>query len=100
MHYFTKSELKILEDVLSLPTTSFHEQFIQEYVLHFLKKLELDIKTDVFGNILVHYEKGNTEKPVVFTAHMDHPGFSIIQVLLLCGRVIASFHNLKPLFST
>ena len=79
MHYFNKSELKILEDVLSLPTTSFHEQFIQEYVLHFLKKLELDIKTDVFGNILVHYERGNTEKPVVFTAHMDHPGFSIIE---------------------
>ena len=79
MHYFNKSELRILEDVLSLPTTSFHEQFIQEYVLHFIKKLGLDIKTDVFGNILVHYEKGNTEKPIVFTAHMDHPGFSIIE---------------------
>ena len=44
-----------------------------------MKNLGLEVKTDAFGNILVHYNNGNSEKPVAFTAHMDHPGFSIIE---------------------
>jgi endoglucanase len=72
--------MKILKDVLSLPTAPFHEEFVSSYVTQFCAKLNIGLRKDKYGNLIAHYKLGKVKQPVILTAHMDHPGFEIITV--------------------
>ncbi|MDO8493808.1 MAG: M28 family peptidase [Deltaproteobacteria bacterium] len=71
-------DLKILKQVLSLPTAPYHEQAVQKYIRNFCEALAIPYQEDSYGNIKVHYKKGRGRK-VAFVAHMDHPGFKVIK---------------------
>ena len=52
-----------------------------EFIWKFLKKLEVNLFQDQFGNIIAHYRPENSSGPAVaFVAHMDHPGFEVIEI--------------------
>ena len=77
------NELKILKDVVKLPTAPFREELVQEYALHFAREHGLGARSDRFGNILLEYRPAappqNATLPALcFTAHMDHPGFEVL----------------------
>lgn len=72
--------MKILKEVLSLPTAPFHEGSVMCYVIKHAAKLGLKVGVDRYGNIIVRYRRGAPRQPVVFTAHMDHPGFEVLSV--------------------
>ena len=70
--------LDLLQRLLSLPTAPFHEQFVSAFLCEELKKAGLDFHLDQYGNIVTGY--GEEENSVASVAHMDHPGFEIVEV--------------------
>lgn len=71
---------KILSDILGTPTAPFHEQRVMGQVARFCLRHKLPLKQDSFGNIYIKYKKGRGSQPLVFAAHMDHPGFEVVSV--------------------
>ena len=69
--------LDLLQRLLSLPTAPFHERFVRAFLCEELKKSELDFHLDRCGNIIAAY--GSDGEPVAWVAHMDHPGFEIVE---------------------
>ena len=68
---------KILTELLSLPTATFVESAVLEYVRRFCRKTAgVSMTGDRYGNLLVRYRRRpRGVSPLVFSAHMDHPGF-------------------------
>lgn len=73
------SDTKILKELLTLPTDPFHEEYVADYIVNFLKRSRVPFRMDKFGNILARYKKGKSAQPVVLSAHMDHPGFEVLR---------------------
>ena len=77
----SKRDLGILCDVVDLPTAPFIERYVIDYIRGFVaSRPALRLRSDRFGNLLVQYtpagrHRRNTNRPVLFAAHMDHPGF-------------------------
>ncbi len=69
--------MHLLEKLLSLPTAPFHERFVSSFLCEELKRVGLDFHLDGYGNIIVAYGEG--ESSVACVAHMDHPGFEIVE---------------------
>ena len=68
----------LLERLLSLPTAPFHEGFVSAFLRQELEKAGLDFQVDRYGNIIAGRVEGETSLACV--AHMDHPGFEIVEV--------------------
>lgn len=49
------------------------------YVRAFASKRDMPVKADRYGNLIVRYRKGSRPSPVALTAHMDHPGFEVLE---------------------
>lgn len=69
--------VQLLERLLSLPTAPFHEGFVSSFLCEELRKAGLDFRLDSYGNIIAGY--GSEENSVACVAHMDHPGFEIVE---------------------
>lgn len=74
----TRSDLvHLLQRLLSLPTAPFHERFVSLFLRQELEEAGLDYQLDAYGNIIASYGEG--ESGVACVAHMDHPGFEIVE---------------------
>lgn len=71
--------MKLLKEVLSLSTAPFHESAVAACVIRHAMKLRLPVRSDKVGNLTVRYRRGKARQPVIFTAHMDHPGFVVLK---------------------
>ena len=69
---------KIFHDVLSLPTAPFYEDAVAAFIRKFAGRRGIPAETDRYGNIVLRYTKGDQAESVALTAHMDHPGFEIL----------------------
>ena len=71
----------ILRELGSRPAVPFFEDGPAHYVQETLCALDLAFQRDAFGNIVTHYDKrsDSSNAPIAFVAHMDHPGFEIIE---------------------
>lgn len=70
--------LKILGEMLALPTAPFAEHVVLDYVERFCKRRrKVRITSDSAGNLLARVRQGRrrVRRPVCITAHLDHPGF-------------------------
>jgi endoglucanase len=90
--------LHLAERVLRLPTAPYHEQAVRDFVIRYCRKLGVRVETDRVGNLIVKYGRSRAGKgapaktqagtpvpprsrasgPLVFVAHMDHPGFEML----------------------
>ena len=70
---------KIVRDLLSLPTAPFHENSVQDHIRVFAADRNIPVRSDRYGNLILRYRKGRGIKPLALTAHMDHPGFEVLQ---------------------
>ncbi len=68
---------KILKELLSLPTATFVEAAVEQYVRKFCRRTPaVSASEDRYGNLLVRYRRRpRNVTPLVFSAHMDHPAF-------------------------
>jgi putative aminopeptidase FrvX len=75
-----KELLRLAGRVLSLPTAPYHEQRVRAFVTTYCRRLGLRVEQDRAGNVIAKYSgRGGARpsKPLVFVAHMDHPGFEV-----------------------
>ena len=70
--------LNLTERVLRLPTAPYHEHAVREFVINYCRGLGLPVETDRVGNLIVRYRRKARNAPLVFVAHMDHPGFEML----------------------
>ncbi len=77
-----KRALEILARLGARPAAPFHERGVAEAVEATLREGGLEPWRDEFGNVLARYTSpgGRGERrPIAFVAHMDHPGFELIE---------------------
>ncbi|MBI1993133.1 MAG: M20/M25/M40 family metallo-hydrolase [Deltaproteobacteria bacterium] len=67
----------LLKRLLALPTAPFHENFVRSFLCGELKKAGIAFEIDSYGNIVAG--SGDGDDPVACVAHMDHPGFEIVE---------------------
>jgi putative aminopeptidase FrvX len=74
---------KILRGLLSLPTAAFVESAVMDYVRGFCQRTPgVGVKADRYGNLLVRYRyRPRGVRPLLFSAHTDHPGFIAQEML-------------------
>jgi hypothetical protein len=72
--------LDLAERVLRLPTAPYHEHAVRDFVMRYCRKLGVQVETDRVGNVIVKHQRqqAETRAPLVFVAHMDHPGFEML----------------------
>jgi endoglucanase len=74
--------LNLAERALHLPTAPYHEHAVREFVVKYCRELGLRVEVDRAGNVIVKCERPRhpkrPESPIVFVAHMDHPGFEML----------------------
>lgn len=81
MDIFGNRSIEILSQLGVYTAAPFFEGKVAEFIWKFLKKLEVNLFQDQFGNIIAHYRPENSNGPAVaFVAHMDHPGFEVIEI--------------------
>jgi len=73
---------ELLQGVLPIPTVSYREQGVLNFVRRFAEERGLECEADAFGNVAVRYQSGRSRKgrerrPLVLQAHTDHPGFVV-----------------------
>lgn len=97
------SDISALRDLAHCPATSFHEERVATYLLQSSHALGLRPNVDRWGNVAVRYRAGDGGTPLVFVAHMDHPGFEVtgvgldtVQARLLGGVAVQCFANRPP----
>ena len=75
-----RRSLEILRELGQRPSAPFHESAPAEYILETLKDIGLEAGADQFGNVIAHYRNSDSDDPpLALVAHMDHPGFEIIE---------------------
>lgn len=78
--------LELAECVLRLPTAPYHEHAVRAFVIKYCHELGLRVEEDRAGNVIVKYGRPQAgtlappseKSPLVFVAHMDHPGFEML----------------------
>ena len=72
--------LEILSELGRRPAAPFHEDGPAAYIVKALTDIGLSPRRDEFGNVIAHYRgPGADDTPIAFVAHMDHPGFEIVE---------------------
>ncbi len=73
--------VEILRALGSRPAAPFFEDGPAEYILARLDHLGVSVAHDAFGNIIAHFTRSpeRDQPPLAFVAHMDHPGFEIVE---------------------
>jgi len=68
--------MKLLQQLCSIPTAPFAEQYVVKFVEAFVtKRPALKLSRDRFGNLLIELKSRSKMPRWIFAAHMDHPGF-------------------------
>jgi putative aminopeptidase FrvX len=73
--------LQLAERALRLPTAPYHEQHVKDFVIRFCRALRgVRVEEDGAGNVIAKCGEARTHNaaPLVFVAHMDHPGFEVL----------------------
>ncbi|HOW71003.1 MAG TPA: M20/M25/M40 family metallo-hydrolase [Phycisphaerae bacterium] len=69
---------KTLVDLLTVPTAPLCEEYVVGYIRRWAdQRPGIEFKQDEYGNIRLRVKRGSkpAAAPMLFSAHMDHPGF-------------------------
>ena len=73
--------VELLRELGRRPAAPFFEQGPADYIFGTLSRLGLNPARDAWGNVVARYRNlpsGADQPPIAFAAHMDHPGFEIV----------------------
>ena len=84
--------LEILEALGVRPAVPFFEGGPARYIMELLEALGVAASVDGFGNVIGHYQAGpaaprEDRPPIALVAHMDHPGFELVEAAVQRGYV-------------
>lgn len=70
----------ILETLCRIPTVSYYERGIARAIWQFCAQFDLHVASDRWGNLFASASGvPPSEARVAFVAHMDHPGFEVVE---------------------
>ena len=74
--------LELLRGLGACPATPFFERLPAAYITETLRRAGVEHMRDDFGNIVSHVPATpeSSGPPIAFVAHMDHPGFEIVEI--------------------
>ena len=78
-----------MKEILSIPTTSYNEHLVLDYIRQFAIDRGLKFKVDQFGNAYIFYNHGESSRPLVLQAHTDHPAFVVEDISK--GKLVLNF---------
>ena len=92
----TERAIQILRSLGENPATSFYERLVSIRIESILTTMAIPFILDDYGNVIAKVTGTNSlESPIAFVAHMDHPGFEVIEDLN--GTVVAGALGGVPL---
>ncbi|MEI6714976.1 MAG: M20/M25/M40 family metallo-hydrolase [Verrucomicrobiota bacterium] len=72
----TERLLSILQGIMAQPTAPFYEDAVRtEILLQLAQCPHVKTTIDSFGNVIAQYRTGQAVPELLFSAHMDHPGY-------------------------
>ena len=73
-----KNDLRWLIELTALPTVSGREESVIRWVTDWVRRRDdLRIKPDASGNLFITQKRRSAKRPLLVTAHLDHPGFVV-----------------------
>ena len=74
--------LELLRGLGACPATPFFERLPAMYITETLRRAGVHHRRDEFGNIVSHVPATaeSSGPPIAFVAHMDHPGFEVVEI--------------------
>ncbi len=73
--------IDVARTLLAAPTATFLEGGPAEVIRRFARERpELRLRADAAGNLRVSFGDARAKAPLVFMAHLDHPGFAVTRV--------------------
>lgn len=89
--------IDILKTLSSTPTVSYFESGIAALISKFANEFGLRTASDEHGNLFVHHPGTDpTNAKAAFVAHMDHPGFEIVERLSDREYIAVSHGGMSP----
>ncbi len=82
--------VSIARRLMRCPAAPFHEAAVRFEVELICRERGLTVRRDQFGNVLVELKRGRAVRPMVLVAHLDHPGFDMVETRP-AGRLRARF---------
>jgi endoglucanase len=77
----TKPFLAIAERLMRHPAAPYHEAAVRAEAEDICRENGLRFEHDAFGNVLVRLQSVPRLRPIVLSAHLDHPAFEIVSML-------------------
>jgi putative aminopeptidase FrvX len=75
-----KALVDLAKAYVGLPTGSFNERRVHDFLRAFADARSLAYREDAVGNAVIEYRRGRKTTPLVLGAHTDHPGFVVTKV--------------------
>ena len=76
----TERAIQILRSLGENPATSFYERLVSIRIESMLTTMAIPFILDDYGNVIAKVTGTDSlESPIAFVAHMDHPGFEVIE---------------------
>ena len=75
-----KALVDLAKAYVGLPTGSFNERRVHDFLRVFADARGLVYREDAVGNAVIEYRRGRKTTPLVLGAHTDHPGFVVTKV--------------------
>ncbi len=74
--------LELLRGLGACPATPFFERLPAAYITDTLQRAGVHHRRDEFGNVVAHVRATpeSSGPPIAFVAHMDHPGFEVVEI--------------------
>jgi putative aminopeptidase FrvX len=85
-----KEFCEIAGRLMQHPVAPYFEHAVRAEVEKICAEHDLPFKRDRFGNVLVELKSNARIRPLVLSAHLDHPGFEIVRPLSR-GKWLARF---------
>ncbi len=86
--------VEILAWLGDVPTAPYHEDRIVDRVIGFGLGLGLEVSDDADGNVFVWHRgarsSGHAKRPLIVSAHMDHPAIEVVSTEPLVGHLLGS----------
>ena len=99
----SKDLVLLAKAYVGLPTGSFNERRVHDFLRAFAEQRGLTYREDAVGNAVIEYRRGRKTTPLVLGAHTDHPGFVVTAVngrrleLEFRGGVPGNYGKREPL---
>lgn len=74
-----RAVLATLERVAAAPTVPYHEWRALEAIAAELRRVDIPVTTDAYGQLFAHRSRGHAKRALAFVAHTDHPGFEVVE---------------------